>query len=75
MSGKLTGGPGVGVGELAADDDLICLSSVKVAADLGELAEEVADVILSTHIKDLEVVGELDGGVSIDMRFNRGTYG
>ena len=46
------------------------MSSVKVAADLGELAEEVADVILSTLIQDLEVIGELDGGVSTDMRSN-----
>ena len=68
MAGKLTGGLGVGVGELAADDDLIRLSPVKVTASLGELVEEVVDVVLSTLIQDLEVGRELDGGVSADMR-------
>ena len=60
---SLTGSPGVGVGELAADDDLIRLRPVEVAAVLVELAEEVANVVLGALVQDLEVGGELHGGV------------
>ena len=57
MVGELTGSLGVGIGELAAGHDLIRLRSVKVTADLVELAEEVADVVLGTLIQDPEVGG------------------
>ena len=67
-SGKLTCDLGVGVGELAADDDLICLRPVKVTAGLVALAEEVADEALGGLIQILEVGGELDGGVFAEMR-------
>ena len=70
MAGKLTCDLGVGVGELAADDDLIRLSPVKVTAGFGELAEEIADVVLSPLIQDMEVGRELHGGVSADMGSN-----
>ena len=50
MVGSLTGRPGVGVGEMTADDDLIRLCPVKVVAGFVELAEEVADVELGTRI-------------------------
>jgi len=50
MAGNLTGSLGVGVGELAADNDLICLCPVKIAAGFIELAEEVADVVLGALI-------------------------
>ena len=65
---SLTGSPGVGVGELAADDDLIRLRPVEVAAGFGKLAEEVADVAQSTLVQGLEVGGELDGGISAEIR-------
>ena len=68
MARKLTCGLGVGVGELATDDDLIRLCPVKVTAGLGELAEEVTDVALGTLVQGLEVGGELDGGVSAEMK-------
>ena len=67
MVRKLTCGLGVGIGELATDDDPIRLRSVEVTTGFGELAEEVADVALGTLIQGLEVGGELDGGVSADM--------
>jgi hypothetical protein len=50
MTGKLTCSPGVSVGELAANDDLVCLCPVEVAAGFGELAKEVVDVVLSTLV-------------------------
>ena len=50
MVGSLTGSPGVGVGEVTADNDLICLWLVKIAKGFVELAEEVADVVLGTRI-------------------------
>ena len=68
MAGKLTCDLGVGVGELAADNDLVCLRPVEVTTRFSELAEEIADVVLSTLIQDLEVGGELDGGVFAEMR-------
>ena len=71
MAGKLTCGLGVGVGELAADDDLIRLSTVKIATGLGELAEEVADEPLGAFVQSLEVGRELDGGVCAEMRSDR----
>ena len=68
MARKLTCGLGVGVGELATDDDLFRLCPVKVVAGLNELAEEVANVALSTLVQGLEVGGDLSGGVSAEMR-------
>ena len=53
---------------MAADDDLIHLCPVEVAVGFGELAEEVRDVTLGALIQVLEVGGELDGGVSAEMR-------
>jgi hypothetical protein len=50
MARKLTCDLGVGIGELAADDDLVCLSPVEVVAGFGELAKEVTDVALSTLV-------------------------
>ena len=50
MAGKLTCDLGVGVGELATDNDLICLRPVKIAAGFVELAEEVTDVVLGALI-------------------------
>jgi len=67
MEGKLTCDLGVGVGELSADNDLVHLCPVEVMAGFGELAEEVADVALSTLVQGLEVGGELHGGVSVEM--------
>ena len=67
-SGKLTCNLGVGVGELAADDDLIRLRPVKVTAGLVALAEEVADEALGGLIQTLEVGGELGVSNSVEMR-------
>ena len=53
---------------MVADDNLIRLCPVEVAAGFGELAEEVADVTLGALIQVLEVGGELNGGVSAEMR-------
>ena len=66
-SRKLTCNLGVGIGELAADNDLVRLRPIEVTMGFGELAEEVADVVLSTLIQGLEVGGELHGGVFADM--------
>ena len=49
-SGKLTCDNGVGVGELAADDDLIRLCSVEVTAGVSKLAEEVTNEPLGALI-------------------------
>ena len=68
MARKLTCGFGVGIGELTAVDDLVRLCPVEVTAAIGKLAEEVADVALGTLVQGLEVVGELDGGVSAEIR-------
>ena len=68
MAGRLTCDIGVSVGELAADDDLVCLRLVEVTAGLSKLAEKVADVALGTLIQGLEVGGKLDGGVSAEIR-------
>ena len=68
MAGKLTCGFGVGIGELATDDDMVRLRPVKVTTGFGELAEEVADVALGTLIQGLKVGGELDGGASAEMK-------
>ena len=67
-SGELTSDLGVGVAELAANDDLIRLCPVKVTAGLVALAEEVADEALGALIQILEVGGELGVGVSAEMR-------
>ena len=48
------------------DDDLIRLRPVEVAAGLVELAEEVVNVVLGALVQDLEVGGELHGGVSTE---------
>ena len=50
MARNLTSSLGVGVGELVADDDLIRLCPVKIAAGFVELAGEVADVVLGALI-------------------------
>jgi hypothetical protein len=50
MARGLTCDLGVGVGELAADDDLVRLHPVEVAVGFGELAEEVADITLGTLV-------------------------
>jgi hypothetical protein len=63
----LTGDLGVGVGELAADDDLIRLHPVEIATGLVVLAEEVADEPLGTLVLVLEVGGELGVGVPIEI--------
>ena len=59
----LTGNLGVGVGELAAEDDLICLCPIEIAAGLVALAEEVADEPLGALIQVLEVGRELGVGI------------
>ena len=59
---------GVGEGELAADDDLICLRPVNIAAGLIALAEEVMDEPLGALIQVLEVGGELGVGVPTEIR-------
>ena len=53
---------------MAADDDLIHLCPVEVVAGFSDLAEVVADATLGALIQVLEVGGELDGGVSAEMR-------
>ena len=53
---------------MAADDDLIHLCPVEVAAGFIDLAEEVADATLCALIQVLEVGRELDGGVSAEMK-------
>ena len=63
MSGGLTSNPGVGEGELAADDDLVHLCSIELMAGLIPLVEAVADEPMGALIQGLEVVGEL--GVSV----------
>ena len=63
MVGKLTGGPSVGIGELATEDNLICLRPIEVVAGLSELAEEVAEVLLGACVQDLEVGRWLHSGV------------
>ena len=68
MAGKLTCDLGVGVGELATDNDLVRLRPIEVMVGFGELTEKVADVALGTVIQGLEVGGELDGGVSAEMK-------
>jgi len=68
MAGELTCDLGVGVGEMAVYNDLVRLRPIEVTTGFGELAEEVADVALGTLIQGLEVGGELDGGVSAEMR-------
>ena len=57
-SKKLTGDPGVGGGELTADNDLVSLSHVELAVGLVPLAEEVLDEPLGTLIQGVEVGGE-----------------
>ena len=68
MLQELIGYFGVGIGELAADDDLVRLRLVEIAAGLGELTEEVVDEPLGALVQVLEVGGELNGGVSAEMR-------
>ena len=68
MARKLTCNLGVGIGELAADDDLICLCPVKVTRGPRCIAEKVADEALGAHIQVLEIGGELGVGVSAKMR-------
>jgi hypothetical protein len=68
MARKLTGNLGVGVGELAADDDPVGLCRVEPAAGLIPLTEEVADEPLGALIQVLEVGRELNSGVSAEMK-------
>ena len=70
MAGGLTCDLGVGVGELATDNDLVRLRPIEFTEGFGELAEEVADVTLGTLIQGLEVGGELDGGGSAEMKLD-----
>ena len=62
----LTGDLGVGVGELATDDDLVRLRPVELAAGFVPLAEEVAVEALSAFIQGLEVGKELDVDVPVE---------
>ena len=64
----LTGNLGVGVGELATDDDLICLCPVEIAAGLVPLAEEVSTEVLSALVQGLEVGGEFAVGVPAEIK-------
>ena len=47
---------------------MVRLHPVEVTAGIGELVEGVADVALGTLAQGLEVGGELDGGVSAEMK-------
>ena len=68
MPGGLTGDPGVGEGELAADDDLVHLCSIELMAGLIPLVEEVADEPMGAFIQGLEVVGELGFDVPVEIK-------
>ena len=68
MSGGLTSDPGVGEGEQAADDNLVCLCPIELTAGLIPLVEEVADEPLGALIQGLEVVRELGIGVSAEIK-------
>ena len=68
MARKLTGNLGVGVGELAADDDSIRLCLVELAAGLVPLAEEVVDESLGALIQGLEVCRELGIDVPAEIK-------
>ena len=68
MQEKLTSDPGVGEGELAADDDLVRLCPIELAAGLITLAEEVADEPLGALIQVLEVCGKLGVGVPAEIK-------
>ena len=59
MARRLTGDPGVGIGELATDDDPVGLCYVELAAGLIPLAEEVADEPLGALVQGMEVGGEV----------------
>jgi hypothetical protein len=50
MARRLTGDPGVGIRELATDDDPVGLCHIELAAGLIPLAEEVADEALGALI-------------------------
>ena len=65
---ELTGNPSVSGGELAADDDLVRLCPIELAAGLVMLAEEVADEPLGALIQGLEVVGELGFDVPAEIK-------
>ena len=68
MSGGLTGDPGVGEGEQAADDNLVHLCPIELTAGLIPLVEEVADEPLGALIQGLEVVGELGFDVPAEIK-------
>ena len=53
---------------MAADDDLVHLRPVKLAAGLIPLAEEVADETLSALVQGLEVGRKLGVGVPAEIR-------
>ena len=59
---------GVGIGELATDDDLVRLRPVELAAGFVPLAEEVVDEALSALVQGLEVGGELGVGVPAEIK-------
>ena len=63
-----TGDFGVGIGELAANDDLIHLCPVELVAGLVPLAEEVMDESLGALIQGLEVGRKLGVGVPAEIR-------
>ena len=59
----LTSDPGVGEGELAADDDLVRLSPIELTAGLVPVAEEVTEEALGAIVQGLKVGRELGVGV------------
>ena len=68
MPGGLTGDPGVGGGELAANDNLVCPRPIELAAGLILLAKKIADETLGALVQGLEVGGELGVGVSAKIK-------
>ena len=67
MARKLTGNLGVGVGELAADDDPVGLCRVEPAAGLIPLMEEVVDEPLGALFQGVKVRREL--GVDVPTEY------
>ena len=68
MVRKLTCDLGVGVGEVATDNDLVRLRPIKVTVGFGELTEKVTDVALGTLVQGLEVGGELSVDVPTEIK-------
>jgi len=67
MARRLTGDPGVGGRELAADDDLVGLRHVDLAAGLVPLVEEVVDEPLGALVQGVEVRWEVGVGVPAEV--------